>query len=87
MNEVKKVIYAVKHNHMKESLLKYFTKTMLYQLVTRTEYGFIFEKVNYYIAIQFNLFKEALKEVSAVKHKLMKESLKKYLTKHICITS
>ena len=54
---------------------------MLYQLVTKTKYGFIFEKVIYYIANQFNLFKWALKEVSAVKHKLMKDALKKYLTK------
>ena len=64
---------------MKELLLKYFTKTMLYQLVTRTEYGFIFDRVIYYIANQFNLFKKALKGVSAVKHKLMKDSSKKYL--------
>ena len=54
---------------------------MLYHLVTRTEYGFIFEKVIYYIANQFNLFKGALKKVSAVKHNPMKDSLKKYLTK------
>ena len=71
---------------MKESLIKYITKTMLYHLVTRTEYGFFFEKVIYYIANQFNLFKGALKEVSAEKHKLMKDSLKKYLTKNIFVS-
>ena len=54
---------------------------MLYLLVTRTEYGFFFEKGIHYIANQFNVFKGALKEVSAVKHNLMKDSLKKYLTK------
>ena len=54
---------------------------MLYHLVTRTENGFFFEKVIYYIANQFNLFKGDFKEVSAVKHNLMKDSLKKYLTK------
>ena len=64
---------------MKELLLKHFTKTMLFQLVTRTEYSFIFEKVIYNIVNQFNLFNGALKGVSAVKHTLMKDSLKKYL--------
>ena len=54
---------------------------MLYLLVTRTEYGFFFEKGIHYIANQFNVFKGALKEVSAVKHNLMKDSLKKYITK------
>ena len=54
---------------------------MLYHLVTRTEYGFIFKKHIYYLVNQFNWFNGAWKEVSAVKHKLMKDSLKKYLTK------
>ena len=66
---------------MKESFKIYITKTMLYHLVTRTENVFFFEKVIYYIANQFNLFKGDFKEVSAVKHNLMKDSMKKYLTK------
>ena len=65
---------------MKDSLNKYLTKTYLYHLVTRTEYGFSLYFF-YYIANQFNLFKGDFKEVSAVKHNLMKDSLKKYLTK------
>ena len=53
---------------------------MLYLLVTRTEYGFFFEKDIHYIANQFNVFKGALKEVSAVKHNPVQDSLMKYLT-------
>ena len=71
---------------MKDLLIKYFTKTMLYHLVTRREYGFVFEKVIYSVGYQFNLFKGALNKVLTVKHDHMKDSFKKYLTKSIFLS-
>ena len=41
--------------------MKYFTKTYLYHLVTRTEYGFSFEKVIYSIGKHFLFFVGGLK--------------------------
>ena len=61
--------------------MKYFTKTYLYRLITGKEYGFIFETVIYSIDNKFYFLKRVLKEVSAVKHNPMKDSLKNYLTK------
>ena len=62
-------------------VVKVFYKNYVVSTRIQDRVWFIFEKVIYYINNQFNLFKGALKEVSAVKHKLMKDSLKKYLTK------
>ena len=64
---------------MKDSLKKYLTKTYLYHLVIGTEDGFIFDKGNYSIVTPFD-FLIGLKEVSAVKHIHIQDSLMKYLT-------
>ena len=63
---------------MKDLLNKYLTKTYFVHLLTRTEDGFIFDKVTLFIFL-----KGVCKEISAVKHNHKKDSMMKYLNKHM----